>query len=54
MAVDQVNDFQFALMQRIDGHGAAVIGDDHIEAFVGQAGHRWLYTLIGENTGDEV
>jgi len=39
MAVDHVDDFQFALMQFIGGRGAAVIDDDHIEAFVGQAAH---------------
>ena len=40
VAVDHVDDFQFALMQVIGGRGAAVIDDDHIEAFIGQAAHR--------------
>ena len=40
VAVDHVDDFQFALMQFIGGRGAAVIDYDHIEAFVGQAAHR--------------
>jgi hypothetical protein len=40
VTVNHVDDFQLVPMQFVGGRGAAVIDDDHIEAFVGQAAHR--------------